>query len=145
VDVDPLSKGGDFRENQAQVVNATDGDVNTAWKTEQYATEDFGRLKQGVGLKVTLGTASTVTGVRIASPTAGGAVQVLAVAPAAEGVPSVPLGSGELQANGVIRVTAPQPLSEFYIWLTQLPRSGSGDFPYQAAIGEVEVLGVAKT
>ena len=86
-----------------------------------------------------------MTAVRVTSPTPGGALQILGEAPD-ESTPRPVIGQGVLP-NGTaeIRVTTPQAVSEIVIWLTELPDSGTGPRRFRASIGEVEVLGVAKT
>ncbi len=135
---------GDGVERDDLVSNAVDGNALTAWATEGY-TADLGNIKPGVGLRVSLANPATVTGVRLSSLTPGGALQILGEAPD-DSTPRPVIGEGALP-NGTadIRVTTPAPVSEIIIWLTELPDSGTGPRPFRASIGEVEVLGVAKT
>ncbi len=56
---------GDGDENGANVGLAFDGDDETAWKTEKYRYEAFGRLKNGVGYFVDLGGTADVSEVRM--------------------------------------------------------------------------------
>jgi hypothetical protein len=51
-DFDPQ---GDGREKPRFVAAAVDGDMSTAWATEQYRSSGFGNLKEGVGLVFDLG------------------------------------------------------------------------------------------
>ncbi len=142
-DYDPLP--GDGHERNDLVANVNDGNAETVWMTEGYATSNFGDIKPGVGLLVTLASPATVTGVRITSPTPGGAVQLLGEAPDPTTARPV-IGQGVLPSGTtIVAVTKPTRLSEIVIWLTALPDSGVGDRPFRASIGEVEVLGVAKT
>lgn len=142
-DYDPLSE--DKTERSDLVSNADDGNANTAWATEGYDSANLGGIKDGVGLRVALATPATVTVVRISSPTPGGALQILGDAPD-ESTPRPVIGEGVLP-NGTaeIQVTTTDPVSEIVIWLTELPDSGTGPRRFRASIGEVEVLGVAKT
>lgn len=135
---------GDQRENSELVPLVIDGNPESVWTTEGYKTELLGGGKPGVGLRITLTTPSQISGVRIQSATPGGAVQILGEPTQPEGRSEI--GRGVLPAgSAVIPVNAPGPLSELIIWLTELPRSGDGEFPFRASIGEVAVLGVAKT
>ena len=117
----------------------------TAWATEGYDTAKLGGIKDGVGLRVGLATPATVTAVRLSSTTPGGALQVLGESLDAS-TPRPVIGEGVLPSGTAeIRVTSPEPVSEIIIWLTELPDSGTGPRRFRASIGEVEVLGVAKT
>ena len=52
------------------------------------------------------------------------------------------LGQGSLgSSDTTIPVTTSAPISELVVWLTELPKSRRGAFPYLASIGEVEVSG----
>ena len=73
---DPQSKDPDKQEKENLVSLATDGDRATAWTTELYRRDDFGGLKDGVGLLLTLGEASTVRRVDLVTNTVGYTVEV---------------------------------------------------------------------
>src|SRR5207253_928522 len=62
-DEDPF--GTDHSENPGSVPPAIDGDTDTAWSTEHYASADFGNLKDGVGLWLDFGAGSDVGAVTI--------------------------------------------------------------------------------
>ena len=136
---------GDGVEHADLLPNAVDKSAVTAWATEEYDTAKLGGIKDGVGLRVGLATPATVTAVRLSSPTPGGALQILGESPDAS-TPRPVIGEGVLPSGTAeIRVTNPEPVSEIIIWLTELPDSGTGPRRFHASIGEVEVLGVAKT
>ena len=142
-DFDPAP--GDGQEKPELVPNATDGDPATAWTTEGYGTAGLGGIKPGVGLRATLASPAIVTGVRISSETPGGTVQLLGAAPDVISTRPI-LGQGVLpDGTGVIALATPTLIGEIVIWMTALPSSGTGDRPFRASIGEVAVLGVAKT
>ena len=142
-DFDPAP--GDGQEKPELVPNASDGDLATAWTTEGYGTADLGGIKPGVGLRATLASPAIVTGVRISSETPGGTVQLLGAAPDVIS-PRPVLGQGVLpDGTGVIALATPTRVAEIVIWMTALPSAGTGDRPFRASIGEVAVLGVAKT
>jgi eukaryotic-like serine/threonine-protein kinase len=50
---------------------ATDRDPATAWRTEWYATQEFGGLKPGVGLVLSSGPAATLRTLTVVTPTPG--------------------------------------------------------------------------
>lgn len=57
-DFDPF--GSDGSEYPEDVSKAYDGDPATYWQTSHYASADFGRLKQGVGIVIDLGEVQQV-------------------------------------------------------------------------------------
>ncbi|ANB07372.1 serine/threonine protein kinase [Streptomyces ambofaciens] len=57
-DFDPF--GSDGSEYPEDVSKAYDGDPATYWQTSHYASADFGRLKQGVGIVIDLGKVQQV-------------------------------------------------------------------------------------
>ncbi len=141
-DHDPFGSDG-TQENPNLVPLATDGNALTAWETDAYATADLGGIKPGVGLKVTLDAPATVTSVRLQSTTPGANVQILGPGDDTSGGRPV-LGQGSLATGDTtIPVTTSGPISELVVWITELPKSRTGEFPYVASIGEVEVSGVA--
>lgn len=141
-DHDPFGSDGQ-QENHDLVPLATDGNALTAWETDAYATAELGNIKSGVGLKITLDGPATVTSVRIQSTTPGASVQILGPGDDTSGGRPV-LGQAVLATGETtIPVTAAGPISELVVWLTELPESRTGDYPYVASIGEVVVSGVA--
>jgi len=64
-DFDP--EGNDGSENPNDTGAAYDGDSTTAWHTDTYNTNEFGNLKQGVGIYFDLGRRCDVQTVRVAS------------------------------------------------------------------------------
>ena len=72
---DPLGDGQRI-ENDALAGAAVDGDPATTWRTESYSTRDFGRLKDGVGLVIDLGTDTAVGRVAVTSPTTGWSLEL---------------------------------------------------------------------
>ena len=109
---------------------AADSNALTAWETDAYATADLGGIKPGVGLKVTLDAPATVTSVRLQSTTPGANVQILGPGDDTSGGRPV-LGQGSLASGETtIPVTTSAPISELVVWLTELPKSRTGEFPY---------------
>lgn len=123
-DFDP--QGSDGGENPAQVVNATDGDVTTAWLTSAYRTERLGGLKQGVGLLVDLGAESALTRVDVAVTTGGSDLEVRVGSSAPDDAPDLRRVAGRTDAQGVTRLALPPGTRARYvlIWFTRLPRDG---------------------
>ncbi len=67
-DVTTFDPEGDDQERQDLAALAVDGQPGTAWQTEGYASRDFGNLKSGVGLLLSLGEAADLSALRISSP-----------------------------------------------------------------------------
>jgi len=67
---------GDGEENDADVRNVTDGDPATVWQTTGYDSRNFGRLKPGVGLVLTLDHPTKLAKLSIDAPTNDWAVQI---------------------------------------------------------------------
>lgn len=68
---DPQTTDGDPTERNDLVANLIDGDETTFWRTEGYADRRFGRLKDGVGLIVTLDRSAEIDSFTVNSPTQG--------------------------------------------------------------------------
>lgn len=123
-DFDP--QGSDRAENPPQVVNATDGDLSTAWLTSAYRSETFGGLKQGVGLLVDLGTESPLTRVNVALTTGGSDVEVRVGSTPPQDASDLRRVAGATRARGVARLELPAGTRARYVlvWVTRLPRDG---------------------
>lgn len=67
---------GDGTENDGDARLAVDGDPSTAWRTERYDTRDFGNLKDGVGIAVTLDRTTPLQALRVRTPSTGWSARV---------------------------------------------------------------------
>jgi eukaryotic-like serine/threonine-protein kinase len=67
-DYDPQGNGGEHSETAPL---ATDGNRSTSWRTEHYGNQDFGGLKDGLGLVLDAGRSVAATRVTVFSPTPG--------------------------------------------------------------------------
>jgi predicted Ser/Thr protein kinase len=74
-DYDPQGTGG---EHGATAPAATDGNPATSWTTETYATQQFGGLKDGVGLVLDAGSPVAAKTVTVTTSTPGFEARVLA-------------------------------------------------------------------
>jgi hypothetical protein len=130
---------GDGSENPDSVGLAVDGDASTAWSTTTYKNRpDLGGLKSGVGLLVDLGRPRPVKSVTVLLSEPGANLELRAGAAPAAGANGYQIvahasDAGRHPPHGVAAGTVtlvPQgaPLRARYwlIWLTRLPRSGSG-------------------
>lgn len=130
-------------ENDELAPLATDGDVATAWRTEQYENRDFGGLpKSGVGLAIELAEPAPVARLVVESPSGGWAAGVH-VAPgptddlgtwgdAVVAREAVPPGRVAFELDGV-------EAGALLLWITDL---GDGAPRVRVEIAEVEVEGV---
>jgi serine/threonine protein kinase len=99
--------------------SATDGSASTNWYTQIYATPDFGRLKDGLGLLVDAGTPVKLSSLRVTTATPGFAARVLAGTS-----PSGPFrdDSSSQTAGGVATFTLNGATARYYVlWITRLP------------------------
>jgi hypothetical protein len=142
---------GDGRENPDEVPLAHDGDASTAWETGLYARRpDFGGLKQGVGLLIDLGQARRVTGVTVLMTKPGANLELRAAdaaAPQANGY-TVVAGANNAGAHppagqpaGTVQLTPTGgafTARYWLLWLTRLPRDGSG---YRVGVAEISFRG----
>jgi serine/threonine-protein kinase len=131
---DPL---GDGREHDGEADNLVDGDPDTAWRTETYASQDFGGAKPGVGLTLTLAAARDLRELRASSPTTGWAAEVYV----ADEIPDRLDDWGQpVAALGPIAGDATFDLDgtnggAVLLWLTSL-----GDRPYRVEISEIALV-----
>jgi hypothetical protein len=135
---------GDDRETGTQDL-ALDGDAETTWDTEHYDTEDFGGLKDGVGLVVEpQEVPEAVSALDIRSPNSGWDAEVYTV----QGEPPDDLGGwgapvGTLTGGGTrerIELEG-EPGAAYLIWITKPPPSEEQEGRFQMQVGEVRLLG----
>ena len=146
VTFDPVRDGGDGSEYASRAARAIDGDPSTSWTTETYRNKpNLGGLKPGVGLVLDLGVATSVTSVELMLVGEGTSVEL-----------RVPKGdtasmftaddwtvvAQAADAGQAVTLTPAAPVSaqRLLVYLTSLPKSGSG---YRGAVAEVTVRGVA--
>jgi eukaryotic-like serine/threonine-protein kinase len=68
VEITTFDPEGDDREREDLAGMAIDGRVETEWQTEGYASRDFGNLKDGVGLVLSLDEPRALSALRVSSP-----------------------------------------------------------------------------
>ena len=69
-------EGDDQEENERLVANAFDADDETSWRTTTYRSSNFGRLKSGVGLLLSMGGVASVSEVEFSTPSIAWSVSV---------------------------------------------------------------------
>ena len=134
-DADP---GGEGREMPGEVPLAYDGNEATHWRTERYATPDFGGLKDGVGLALNLASPAVARSLLVTTRGSGGAFEVLAGEPGPE---ARVVGRGTFQ-DGAQQVALDEgPASGTYtFWITELPPNAEGS-GYRAYVSEIGLAG----
>jgi hypothetical protein len=103
-------------------------DTDQPWYTQWYATPDFGGLRPGTGLLLTLDATATVRDVQLVLGSMPGAdVQVRVGNSPTANLPTVATESG---AAGTVRLALATPATGRYvlIWFTRLPPDGHGHY-----------------
>ncbi|MDQ6796795.1 MAG: hypothetical protein M3011_02010, partial [Actinomycetota bacterium] len=120
---------GSGSEHDADVANLTDGDPNTTWATEQYGNADFGGLKTGVGVIITLNGPHKLATLEVTSTSRGWSAEVFVAARAGPGPPPVGWGDAvatktDINGNATFNL-AGRTGSTVLLWITNLGDSGS--------------------
>ncbi len=128
-------------DSQNKATLATDGDPNTAWRTDRYVS-NFPALKPGIGLMLTFAQPVKLAQVTITSPSEGTVVEIRTAATdnpelsQTQVVGNATLGKGETQVP--VKMTAPG--QRVIVWLTKL--TDGGRF-YSAQINELKCTAAA--
>lgn len=113
-------------ENEASVGNVIDGDPATTWRTEGYASRNFGGLKRGVGFVLALDRPTSLGRIRVDSPVQGWGVEVYVADqayPTLEGWGSPVAHAGDVQGAADLGLSGAKG-SQVLVWITDL---GQGD------------------
>ena len=139
-DFDPLASPAE--ENPEQALLAIDGDPSTSWQTSTYyGNPRLGLLKDGVGLMVDLGSASTVSDVAVTLEGKPTDVELLAAGPEAD-EPTDVTGLDEVASQqgvgGRVDLSPNRPVTTRYlvVWLTSLPPADDG---FRGEVAEIVV------
>jgi hypothetical protein len=127
-----LDPGGGDGENDETAPAAIDDDPESFWRSSTYRSAEFGGLKDGVGLVVTLTAAAPVSEVTLQVNGSGGVVE-LRSAPGQGLEGSEVIGTAS-PATGTITLTPDEPVTtqHLVIWFTELPEV-DGDFRIELA------------
>lgn len=137
--VEDFDPQGDGRERPDLVAQALTPPAE-AWRTERYATADFGNLKPGVGILMRLPAPALARQIVIDSPTPGARFEVLG--PEGVGGLRPRLGGGTFAgAEQVVSLEADEPSDELVLWITGLVPDEDGRFA--AGVGQVQLTGTA--
>lgn len=131
---DPL---GDKQENDDQAPNVIDNKPGTTWNSQTYKSPDFGGLKQGVGVMLTLKAAAPIRHLTITQEGEGGTVE-LRNAPRGTFEGSSPMITGvQMQSpTTVVSLPAHPVAKNVLVWFTQLPKSQQG---YRLALRSIKL------
>ena len=123
---------------------AVDGNpTGTAWSTEHYDSEDFGGLKDGVGLVIDAGDGVAATSMVIRALTRGYDAQIYEVNGSAPedlsgwGQPVARISDGG--DSETVKLPG-RPAQAFLIWITKLPTASDDPGRYQMEISDVRLV-----
>jgi serine/threonine-protein kinase len=115
-DYDPQGNGGEHSETAPL---ATDGNAATVWTTELYGNQDFGGLKDGVGLVLDAGSSVKLAQVTVNTPTPGFTAEIQ-VGHSQSGPFAVDSSSQTVDAKTVFTLNGKS--GRYYVvWITRLP------------------------
>jgi eukaryotic-like serine/threonine-protein kinase len=133
----------DGRETGTENLAIDSNPTGTAWATEHYDTQDFGGLKDGVGLAIDAGTSVPAKTIVIRSPTSGWDASIYE----ADGSPPDSLsGWGQPVGNvsnggGNETVHLPgRAAQSFLIWITKPPEAEDDPGRYQMEISDIRLM-----
>jgi eukaryotic-like serine/threonine-protein kinase len=134
-------EGSDGRETGTQDLAIDGNPTGTSWETEHYATQDFGGLKDGVGLSIDAGKPVEAKTIEIRSPVSGWDAEIYEVTgPPPEdldgwGQPVATITDGGGRQSAALRSASGQ---SFLIWITKPVEDETGE--YQMQISDVRIL-----
>lgn len=136
LDHDPFGYDGEESPDLAEL--AIDDDATSAWTTDTYYTEDF-EGKSGVGLIVDLGSAQSVSAVRLELVGSGSSVKVLLSSTIVNKPSKWTLLAGAEGVGTAIDLRSPRPIVGRYVlvWFDGLPVQ---DGAYQGGLRDVVVF-----
>ncbi len=135
---------GDGQETETAQLAVDGNPTGSAWETEHYDTEDFGGIKDGVGLVVGVaGEPVTASSMEIRAASSGWDAEIYAT----DSEPpddlegwGAPIGTVVDGGTREAVRLAGGPTRYFLIWITKLPESQEQQGRYQMQISDVRVL-----
>ena len=112
----PLDPQGDGTENNAAAKNVLK--KKGEWTSDRYNTPEFGGLKDGLGLELTLEGKQKLTKVVLDSKAKGGSYEIR-VGDDPEDAKTI--GTGEFGKKTEVEFDKPVEADSFYVWITELP------------------------
>jgi eukaryotic-like serine/threonine-protein kinase len=116
---------GDGEEHDDQAGLATDGNPATSWPTETYDSQDFGRLKDGVGLMLDAGSPVKLAHVTVTTPTPGFTAEIQSGDSSSGGF--TPDSSTQTVTGRTTFTLQGQTAQYYVVWITQLPPGGRAE------------------
>jgi serine/threonine-protein kinase len=122
-DYDPQGTGSEHSDTAA---SATDGNTSTVWKTEHYNSQDFGGLKDGLGLVLDAGSAVKLASLKVTTPTPGFTAEIQAGDSPTGGFATD--SSSQTVSGTTATFTLDGSTARYYVvWITQLPPDGRAE------------------
>jgi predicted Ser/Thr protein kinase len=116
---DPQGTGGEHDELAGR---ATDDNPATFWTTETYDSQDFGGLKDGVGLMLDAGSSVKLTQLTVTTPTPGFTAEIQSGDSSTGGFTT---DSSSKTVDGTTTFTLSGKTAQYYVvWITQLTPAG---------------------
>lgn len=121
-------QGGEHAGEHPEAVDlAFDGDPSTFWYTRQYASPQFGGLKDGVGYVIRLREPAPVTQISLATNSQGGHVEVRKTSGDAPTEGPV-LAEGSFGPTVDLTFAQPEVGDSFVLWITELPQTNGKNY-----------------
>jgi hypothetical protein len=129
---------GDGEEKQSLADKAVDGDPGTDWRSDAYKTATFSGLKDGVGLRLDLGSDTAVHEVKVTVPLAGTNLELRAMSGDAGDLGGSTVIASADDADGTVTLTPDKAVTTRYLllWFTKAVQDKDG---YRVAVSEVSV------
>jgi eukaryotic-like serine/threonine-protein kinase len=116
---------GDGQEHNELAALATDGSTATSWTTETYGSQQFGGLKDGVGLVLDAGSSVKLADLKVTTPTSGFTAEIQSGNSSTGGFTT---DSSAQAVNGATTFTLDGKTARYYVvWITQLPPEGHAE------------------
>jgi eukaryotic-like serine/threonine-protein kinase len=143
------------RDDTGEARYTVDNDDNTAWETQRFRQSNFGNNKPGMGVLINLGSARSVTDVRVETSEPGVTMQILTGSSdpgdSTSGDAKImqsykPLGdSGPEKTGGTDKVFSgfdeAQKYQYILVFLSDLPAADDGRGGYKVSVNKIEVYG----
>jgi len=115
-DYDPQGDGSEY---SSTAPAATDGSASTSWRTEHYNNQDFGGLKDGLGLVLNAGSSVKLAQLTVSTPTPGFTAEIQIGD--SQGGPFTADSSSQT-VGATTTFTLDGKSGQYYVvWITQLP------------------------
>jgi serine/threonine-protein kinase len=141
-DFDPIGGDGELASETPKAID--EDPAGTAWVSEHYDTEDFGGLKDGVGIYVETEAPVEPVAMQVTTAEGGWAGDVYATA---DDPPTTLEGWGEpigqvpnADTETRIPLQVAGPSQYFLLWFTSLPSSTDDTARFRAEVGDISLL-----